>query len=287
MLAKECAITLTFLIWGSTARQAVTPIGPQFLEHASIEQKDGHVSVIANSPRPLDQAIEAIRREYGWVIDYEDPTYAPSVLVDDTDPTWRKGHPDARGVTRVAGGVFKTDFLIGSDMSIGSSDEESVLNKTIADYRASGNPGEFILKKESDSRYAVVGVGTKSGDTNDKQVVPVLDSRIALSLKERTVAEALAEITRAVSQKSGVAVELGEAPVNLIMQTRLEIGGDERPAREFLTQIASATRFPTVWRLLYDADPGMYFLSLQIASQSVKDGSSSEIPLRSIVKQKQ
>jgi hypothetical protein len=284
MLAKNYAVTLVFLA-SVAAAQAAAPVRPDFLEYVRIEQKDRQVSVFANSPRPLDQAIEAIRREYGWVIDYEDPVYAPSDLVDDTDPTWRESHPNGKGVTRVAGGVFRAELSMGNDMSIGSSDEESVLDKTIADYRTSGNPGAFILKREDDNRYAVVGVDTKHSITDNQQVAPVFNSRIAIPLRERTIAEALEEIVRAVSQKSGITVELGEAPVNLIVQTRLKIGGEERPAREFLTQLASATRFPTVWRLLYDADPGMYFLSLQIATQSAKDG-SSEIPLRSTLKQK-
>lgn len=278
MLAKNCTITLVFLA-GAAAGQAAAPARPEFLEYARIEQKDRQVSVSANSPRPLDQAIEAIRREYGWVIDYEDPMYTPSDLVDDTDPTWRADHPHEKGVTRVAGGAFRAEFPMGNGMRIGSSDEEGVLEKIIADYRASGNPGEFTLRKEGDNRFAVVGVHKTRGIANDD--APVLDSIIDLPLRERNVAEALEEIVRAVSQKIGVTVEAGEGPINLMVQTTLKMGGGQRPAREFLTQLASASRFPTVWRLLYDADVGMYFLSLRIATQSAKDG--SEIPLRSIV----
>jgi hypothetical protein len=207
--------------------------------------------------------------------------YTPSDLVDNTDPTWRENHPHEKGVTRVAGGVFRAEFSMGNRMSIGSCKEVGLLEKIVADYRRRGNPVEFNIRKEGDNRYAVVGVHKTRGIANDN--APVLDSIVDLPLRERNVAEALEEIVRAVSQKSGVRIELGEGPINLMIQTTLKMGGGERPAREFLTQLASASRFPTVWRLLYDADVGMYFLSLQIATQSAKDG--SEVPLRSIMKE--
>jgi hypothetical protein len=43
-------------------------------------------------------------------------------------------------------------------MSIGSSDEESVLDKTIADYRTSGNPGAFILKETLNKASLSTGI---------------------------------------------------------------------------------------------------------------------------------
>ena len=267
-ITKRCAASLALCILGFAANQAATPVRPHFLSHANIERKDGQVSVLANSPRPLDQAIAAIRQEYGWIVDYEDPPYGSHDLVDDTDLGWREAHPNAKGVTRVAGGAFATDFSLGSDMNTLPPDRERVLNKVLADYEGSGNPGEFILKKESADRYAVVGVGVKDSNGSEKKVAPILDNRIALPLQERTVGGTLELILRALSEKSGYNVVLGSAPINLILQTKVKLGGDERPARELLSQLATATRFPMVWRLLYDADLGWYFMNLEIATEA-------------------
>jgi hypothetical protein len=67
-----CSATRS-VCFGFAANQAATPIQPHFLSHANIERRDGQVSVLANSPRPLDQAVAAIRQEYGWIVNYEDP----------------------------------------------------------------------------------------------------------------------------------------------------------------------------------------------------------------------
>ena len=62
-------------------------------------------TVRANNARPLEQAIEAVREQYGWTVDFEDPPYESAYdLVDSTDPQWRKEHPTAKGVRRIAGG---------------------------------------------------------------------------------------------------------------------------------------------------------------------------------------
>jgi hypothetical protein len=77
------------------ADQAAAP-KPKFWDRATIEQVDGTVSVRANSSLPLEHAIEAIRQEYGWTVDYEDPPYESYDLVDGTDPAWQ-GPPNRKG----------------------------------------------------------------------------------------------------------------------------------------------------------------------------------------------
>jgi hypothetical protein len=255
----------------------------RFWDHAIVKQKDGSVIVDANSPRPMDQALEAIAEQYGWVIDYEDPPYGSSDLVDDTDPAWRKAHPAEKGVTRVAGSMFRAEFSVDGDMVAGSPDEERVLDKVVADYEASGNPGDFVLKKEGVAgRYAVVGVAARDGNGNSRRYDPILDTRVTLSPEERSVGSTLDLIARLVSEKSGRLMDPGQAPINLVTQTRAKIGGDEQAARDLLAQLASETRLLMRWRLLYDADwkGGTYFLNLEIATQTTKDG-SGEAPLKS------
>ena len=207
---------------------------PKWWDRATIEQADSNVSVHANYPRPLRQAIETIREEYGWTVDYEDPPYEPYDLVDDTDPGWRKTHPTAKGATRVAGGLFTATFNAESDMSSGSPDEERALQKVVADYNASGNPGQFMLKVEGPDRLAVVGIAIKDSSGNEKAVAPILDTRISLPLQEHDVPEAIKLISQAVSEKSPYKVEFGNAPTNLAIQTRMKVGGDDLTARELL-----------------------------------------------------
>jgi hypothetical protein len=40
-----------------------------------VEHSANSATVVANNPRPLWMAVVALRHEYGWLIDYEDPIY--------------------------------------------------------------------------------------------------------------------------------------------------------------------------------------------------------------------
>jgi hypothetical protein len=220
----------------------------------------------------LRQAIEAIRQEYGWTVDYEDPPYESYDLVDGTDPAWRRAHPTAQGAMQVAGGLFTATFSAGSDMSSGSPDEERALRKVVADYNASGNPGQFMLKIESADQFSIVGIAIKDSNGNEKAVTPVLDTRISLPLQEHEVGEAMKLISQAVSEKSPYKVEPGNAPTNLSTQTRMKVGGDNLTARELFAQISAATRLRTIWLLLWDANEHCYFINLDIATQATSHG---------------
>src|SRR5215475_1915416 len=68
------------------------------------------VTIIANGPRPLEQAVNRLSDEYGWTIDYEDPPYGPSDVVDATAPQWRAQNPTAKGVVVVRSGEFQSHF---------------------------------------------------------------------------------------------------------------------------------------------------------------------------------
>jgi hypothetical protein len=252
--------------WAQVAR-------PQFIDSATVTQTDRKASIYANDPRPLDQAIRAIREQYGWIVDYEDPPYGPNDLVDDTDAKWRKAHPDAKGVTRVAGGIFRAELTLVDDMSSGSNGEEVLLHDLITKYEGSGNPGRFELRRETPKRFSVVGIGPANGD-----VKPLLDTMITIPAQERTTIDSIRLVLRAISEKSGYKVEVGTGPINTVMASS-KIGGQERPAREILAKLAGATPLPLVWILLYDADNAMYFVNLDVASVLTGDTARPLMPL--------
>lgn len=62
--------------------QGLSPTLPKsFSIDATInKESDGTVTIMASSPRPLWQALEAVKRRYGWTLDYEDPLYRKTKL---------------------------------------------------------------------------------------------------------------------------------------------------------------------------------------------------------------
>src|SRR5580704_3021757 len=69
----------------------------RYMERAEVHHQTNSASVVANSPRPLAQAVTALSEEFAWVIDFEDPPYySKHDLVDDTAPEWRAAHPNGK-----------------------------------------------------------------------------------------------------------------------------------------------------------------------------------------------
>jgi hypothetical protein len=99
-----------FLLGVPSALLAQAPTKPSFMKAGMIQHQGTAGTLTANDPRPLMRAIATISQEYGWTVDFEDPPYRSHFdLVDDTDPVWRAIHPNAKGVTRVSGGVFQSN----------------------------------------------------------------------------------------------------------------------------------------------------------------------------------
>ena len=62
----------------------------RYMERGVIEHQHGTATVKADCARPLAQAITAVREEYGWAVDYEDPPYHSKYdVMDMTNPSYR------------------------------------------------------------------------------------------------------------------------------------------------------------------------------------------------------
>jgi hypothetical protein len=280
---KRVGATLILMLGIAAGAASQVAPAPDFWGKGSVQMKAGRGFVQAYHPHALAQALDAIGGAFGWVLDYEEPLWGGPDLVEDTDPALRSAHPNDR-FRREAGGYFRADFTIEPDMGPGSHGEERVLEQPVADYAASGNPGRFKVEREIDNRYAIVGVGAKDDNGHDRDFTPVLDAMISLSKQERNMRDTISLIAQLVSQKSGYLVLPGGGDANLEIRTMATIGGDERPAREFLAQLLSAAPVQMEWRVKREPDwrGGLFFLNLQAATHQNTDG--AEVPLRSPVK---
>jgi hypothetical protein len=260
--------------------QRVPPPEP-FMRLGTVEHHGATATVSANEPRPLRQAIAAVGAEYGWVVDFEDPPYFSKFdLVDDTDPAWRASHPDAKAVTRIAGGAFRSDFPEPSHTDGRYADEDATLQKIVSDYNTSGNPGQFVLRKESNERYSVVGVGLKNDTGESVPVAPILDATISIPGEARTPRETLNAICQTLSSTTGIKVMFSLGPSsNGYGAPDATIGGTNVSARTLLIETMAAAHVGIIpkWHLLYDADAHEYILNIQAAERfgNIADDSSA------------
>jgi hypothetical protein len=240
-----------------------------FMQRATIQHQRSSAVVLANDPRPLMQAIDAVAREYGWIVDYEDPPYRPGHdLVDIVDPNWLAARP---GMTRTkipAGGSFQSTYPDTVGLSLGSG-EEQVLEKIVSDYNVSGNPGGFKVLAQSDGSYSIVGSYVRDANGSSIPVNSILDTIVSIPTAKEGMDQALEAILTAVSAKAGTKVGLSSGPLNLMAQTQVSVGGENVSARSLLLQTLGATGRRLQWTLLYDPDEPQYFLSLEVAARKI------------------
>ncbi len=245
---------------------------PQFTQRGVVQHGTNVATVLANHPRPLFQALLAVSEEYGWVVNYEDPPYSSYDVVDDTDPQWRAGHPNAKGVTRPAGGEFRTTFTEGPNtLSPSAQEKKRILNKILSDYNQSANPGKFVMREHGDGTFAIVGDHVRNGAGTVVSTGVFLDTPISVVAGTRDALATINLIIKALTVRTGVKIIPGKMAGNALRQTKATVGGDNVPARTFLLQTLAGTRHRMVWYFLYDADAQIYALNVIPAQRAYLD----------------
>ena len=278
-------IALLFVLCMPSVLVAQVPANPSFMNSGVIAHQGTTATLTASDPRPLMQTITTITQEYGWIVDYEDPPYRSQFdLVDDTDPTWRANHPTAKGVVRVSGALFQTNFPEPSTVT-GNNGEEQVLQKLVADYNSSGNPGKFTVRKEAEGRFAVIGVSRRDDSGKDELVNALLDTAISIPIQQRDATSTLQLIVDTLASTTGVKVYLGTIGLSSdpLQGIELAVGGTNVPARTLLLQTLDGIsnskffRGVLVWNFLFDADRNGYDLRLRTATKAETDAYGRQV----------
>jgi hypothetical protein len=260
MNSKAFALFAIIVLQTEAYAQRVEP-GTGYWYEGVVTHENGKATVSANEPRSLRQAMEAVAEEYGWTVDYEDLEYGDSDVIERTEAQFVASHPNERHHL-VAGHRFETEFAEATSMS--AADEKAVLEKIISDYNRSANPGRFSLLEEGGGRFAVIGKQAK----NDAPLQGILDSPISVDIKNSNGAWALSKICESLSSASGRQVRLGRYPMNVLVQTAVNLQMDNRPAREVLLALVAMAPQKLMWSVLYDFDDKAYFLNLVPVAKS-------------------
>ena len=255
-----------------TCVRAQSNMRPTYFDRAIIQHTGAVMTITANSPVPLFQAVSALREEYGWQINFERaPGYSRFDVVDDTGPKWRAGHPGAKGVTRPSGGLFTStvpEVKNGSD----SGGEHEVLVRLLDQYNSTANPGKYVLIADSDGQFTVMGNRIRNEGGAIEQIAPVLDTPVTIATETRTIYDTVAAILQALSKATGKKAIMMSVPNNTFERTQASIGGTNVPARQLLKQALASTHRPLQYDLGYDPDGPIYLLNVSVAAMIGDNG---------------
>lgn len=242
-------VLVTCLLHG----QAPTTSRP--MDQAYVKHGSQSATVTANSARPLDQTIEAMREVYGWILDYEDPVYSGTDLTEITDQDWPTDkHPQITpGLKRPAGGPFTTTYPESPNMDTDQS-RSSVLKQVLADYAKSGNPAKFVLIQTAPSRFDIVGLNESSP--------PVFDTLVAINAVGESASRALYDVFEILQTKTGHKWALGRIPTNDLLRCSANPEIQQGSARTVILSILDSCHRSYTYRLLYDNSFDLYVLNI-------------------------
>lgn len=220
----------------------------QYFSEPRIKETESFLEITANDPRPLDAVLGALAQQHGWHINYEEPQYGTSDLVDDTASSWLGQHPNGRHVYVIGGGAFHVKIPIDGYFP---DDPMQILPPLIDAYNRSGNPGKFQLRVVSQDSFDVVPTASAVGPQT-----PLLDTVMSFDASDDVDAYAtLDRFCGNLSRKTGQNIGFGTPTVsNLLLQARVQLHSVDQPAREILRQIYKQVASTDSWRLLYDPD---------------------------------
>jgi hypothetical protein len=234
----------------------------QFTDRAQVLHRQSSATVVANDARPLDQAITAIREEYGWAVSFEDPPYRSRFDLVESAQLLRESGVHHR---IPAGGAFQSTYPEAPNLWSLASGEEEVLDKVVSDYNASRNPGKFVVRKQLDGTYTIIGDHIEDDNGNEVPVSSVLDTPITISTQTRYFAVTVNLILQTLSSRVGANIGYGGAGGGL-GTAQVTVGGTNVSARSLLLQaIDGAEAANLMWDLLYDADGQAFYLNLTSA----------------------
>jgi hypothetical protein len=203
------------------------------LQVSFIQRRGASVRVVACGPSPLSQALNVVSREYGWLVDFEEPYY-PSEL--DDCPT---GCIESSIRT-----LFLSDYLEARDIRTSSTEEEKVLRKIVADYNQTANPGKFELRKEVGGRYLVVGDRVINSQGQTRKLKPVLDMCVSVPRQTRKVFETIDLIVRNLKEQGGIEIQ-PSYPSNSNAEDT--VGGEDVPLRTLLAETLKTPGAGITW----------------------------------------
>ena len=259
--------------WNSAALEGIrdAKLGAPVVARALIQHAGAEVTVVANDPLPLLQAISDLRLEYGWQINWESaPGYSRFDVVDDTDPGWRASHPGVKGVTRPAGALFRCGFPEPKPSDPAA--ERDILTRLIDQYNATDNPGKYVLRVDADGQFTVVGTRIRDETGALQKIQPLLSTPVTLTQAPRSVEDTVNAIVDLLQSATGKKIIFAVASSSLFINTQVTMGGNRVPARDLLKQAFASTKRPLQYDLGFDPDVPIYLLGVSLTMREETNG---------------
>lgn len=233
-----------------------SPSSDPFMEFGTLRRVGTNITIHTNDPRPLAQAVVTIRREFGWMLDYEDPVYATTDLVDARTPAFLALHPAAHSMLRSRGGDFSHTF--SSALS-----RDAFVAELVSAHASSQNPGHFEVVSSSANRLAIVG--------RTPGAISPLDTTITLPPASTNGLEALSRVFETVKALTGNQIGIGFLNPGNFVRCNVSRGYNNASARQAIIAILDDCHQASTYQLLFDVNHNKYVISFDALMRTETD----------------
>lgn len=232
---------------------------PTFIDHATIAYQNGMVVVHASSPRPVEQAASAIRREFGFILDYEE---GPSD--QNSRFTWIGNQKRWKG----------GDYLLRLPKPDTSAPKHALrlVEDMLAQFASDGEPNFTVID----------GPNNRITITPADSGARILDTPISIPPQQRTIEETIEAIGSAITARTGFRIERGGLADNELASRQVTVGNLRPvPARDLLEETLDHTMFRRYWILGWEPSTFTYAINIQTVVKLVRTpgGETRETPV--------
>jgi len=234
-------------------------------KHAVLEFRSDHtIQLSVTGAWPTEQMLNRLRREYGWVVDYEQAPQPASILT--TTPDGRTT-PMMRSVA----------VSIPQPVQGSTTEERAILDEFAKNLGNGGGEQYQIVTNGGEQRFDLVPVLNGS--------MPILSTVITVETASRSVGDSISAILKAASTATGQQIVQGGLADSDLNRVQVTIGGTAQ-ARVLLAQVLDALPFRRIWILTYDPQGQFYAFAVEPAVRAVKNasGQTTVSPVKSVSK---
>ena len=271
-MKTQVAFAPAFLLLFAASLCGQNPAQDHYWNTFKIEHGSGTATVSADDGRPLWMALNALKKEYGWSISYEEPIYSETETAPAHNGVWDSRHPE-RPSRAPAGHSFTARYPEDANTATSRQQQLAIVKTVVSSYDSTQNPGTFRVIVLGNGQIDVVGQSRAAATGNPG----LLDTAVAVPPGTMSAAQALSNFVEALSSTSGVPVKLGVVSFNILAPAHVELTPGSASARSILETIASSGRVSLDWDLLYDWNSSSYFLSLEPQSKIVTDRMGNQV----------
>ena len=217
-----------------------------------------------SAPRPLAFAADELQKRHGMLINYEEPAsnYAGDFI--DRRPDYASG---SRHIIFPKTGHIEVEYIASNDKTAAVENPERLLRDLLADHAKRGNSGVFRVE-EKKGIFHIIPAQARDEKGIFRDIRPIMDTLISFPEMDRTIADTIQEICRAISRQTSYKVVLASYPLNEFNQKHSSRGSANQSARDALLDVLRDTQRSFVWRLNY-SNPGVFVLNIKLAFMEV------------------